>query len=107
MHELELEDIDGVYEDLDGAPIARISSLVDGGLYFARPTEVCGPMFQESTIVHLCYHLHHSKAQSIIHSKYEGASSTKIPHDVGVGRALLHTFRCRGPFEYRYARDHM
>lgn len=40
MYELELEDIDGVYEDVDGAPIARISSLVDGGLYFARPTEV-------------------------------------------------------------------
>ncbi|CAM9358609.1 unnamed protein product [Hapterophycus canaliculatus] len=40
MHELKLEDIDGVYEDFDGAPIARISSLVDDGLYFARPTEV-------------------------------------------------------------------
>ena len=40
MHELELEDIDGVYEDIDGAPVARIASLVDGGLYFARPTEV-------------------------------------------------------------------
>lgn len=40
MHELELEDIEGVYEDVDGAPVARIASLVDGGLYFARPTEV-------------------------------------------------------------------
>lgn len=40
MHDLELEDIDGVYEDVDGAPVARIASLVDGGLYFARPTEV-------------------------------------------------------------------
>ncbi|CAN0109882.1 unnamed protein product [Scytosiphon promiscuus] len=40
MYELKLEEIDGVYEDVDGAPIARISSLVDGGLYFARPTEV-------------------------------------------------------------------
>lgn len=40
MHELKLEDIDGVYEDIDGAPVARIASLVDGGLYFARPTEV-------------------------------------------------------------------
>lgn len=40
MRELELEDIDGVYEDVDGAPVARIASLVDGGLYFARPTEV-------------------------------------------------------------------
>lgn len=40
MHELELEDIDGVYEDVNGAPVARIASLVDGGLYFARPTKV-------------------------------------------------------------------
>lgn len=40
MRELELEDIDGIYEELDGAPVARIASLVDGGLYFARPTEV-------------------------------------------------------------------
>lgn len=40
MYELKLEDIDGVYEDTDGAPVARIASLVDGGLYFARPTEV-------------------------------------------------------------------
>lgn len=40
MHELKLEDIDGVYEDVDGAPVARIASLQNGGLYFARPTEV-------------------------------------------------------------------
>eukprot|EP00752_Nemacystus_decipiens_P003287 g3042.t1 len=40
MHELKLEDIDGVYEDIDGAPVARVASLVDGGLYFARPNEV-------------------------------------------------------------------
>ena len=38
--ELDLEDIDGVYEDFGGAPVVRIASLVDGGLYFARPTEV-------------------------------------------------------------------
>lgn len=40
MRELELEDIDGVYEDVDGAPVVRIASLLNGGLYFARPTEV-------------------------------------------------------------------
>lgn len=39
-HELEIEDIDGVYEDANGAPVVRIASLVDDGLYFVRPTEV-------------------------------------------------------------------
>lgn len=39
-HELELEDIEGIYDDVDGAPVIRTASLVDGGLYFARPTEV-------------------------------------------------------------------
>lgn len=38
--ELSIEDIDGVYEDGNGAPVVRVASLVDGGLYFARPTEV-------------------------------------------------------------------
>lgn len=37
---LGLEDIEGVYEGDGGAPVVRIASLVDGGLYFARPTEV-------------------------------------------------------------------
>ena len=37
---LEIEDIDGVYEDANGAPVVRIASLVDDGLYFVRPTEV-------------------------------------------------------------------
>lgn len=40
MRELRLEDIEGVYEDASGAPTVRIVSLVDGGLYFVRPTEV-------------------------------------------------------------------
>ncbi|CAN0140230.1 unnamed protein product [Ectocarpus sp. 4 AP-2014] len=39
-HELELEDIEGIYDDVDGAPLIRTASLIDGGLYFARPTEV-------------------------------------------------------------------
>lgn len=39
-HELELEDIEGIYDDVDGAPVIRAASLIDGGLYFARPTEV-------------------------------------------------------------------
>ncbi|CAM9980429.1 unnamed protein product [Ectocarpus sp. 12 AP-2014] len=38
--ELELEDIEGIYDDVDGAPALRTASLIDGGLYFARPTEV-------------------------------------------------------------------
>lgn len=40
MRELELEEIEGIYEDLKGAPVVRIASLVNGGLYFARPSEV-------------------------------------------------------------------
>lgn len=39
-NELKLEDLEGVYDDVDGAPVARIASLVDNGFYFARPTEV-------------------------------------------------------------------
>jgi len=43
-NKLKLEDLEGVYDDVDGAPVVRIASLVDNGLYFARPTEVspCG-----------------------------------------------------------------
>lgn len=40
MRELELGGLDGIHEDMTGAPVARIETLVDGGLYFARPTEV-------------------------------------------------------------------
>lgn len=44
-NKLELEDLEGIYDDVDGAPVERIASLTDKGLYFARPTEVslCGP----------------------------------------------------------------
>ena len=40
-HALGVEEADGIYEDLAGAPVHRVVSLVDGGLYFIRPTESC------------------------------------------------------------------
>lgn len=41
MRALHLEDVDSIHEDANnGAPVVRIASLVDGGVYFARPTEV-------------------------------------------------------------------
>jgi hypothetical protein len=36
-----LESVDGLYEDGTGAPVHRIASLADGGLYFVRPSEGC------------------------------------------------------------------
>ncbi|CAM9832538.1 unnamed protein product, partial [Choristocarpus tenellus] len=55
MYKLHLEEIEGIYEDIDGAPVARIASLIDGGLYFARLTETCALLRSLTTQEMECY----------------------------------------------------
>lgn len=40
MRALDLEGIDGIHEEATAAPVFLVASLVDSGLYFARPSEV-------------------------------------------------------------------
>jgi hypothetical protein len=51
----DLESVDGLYEDGSGAPVHRIASLADGGLYFVRPSEGCALLRCLTTDTHEDY----------------------------------------------------
>jgi hypothetical protein len=51
----DLESVEGLYEDGTGAPVHRIASLADGGLYFVRPSEGCALLRCLTTDTHEDY----------------------------------------------------